>query len=441
MYLIKNQNYSFSGATASCNNDGTLLLKFAVRYRAYKFKSMDIELRIAKDLVLSVVEQENNQHVLFNIDIPLSAFIRYSSYCPEAKPRLIALWNKHIGSYEEYKARGMDQLGYLLCVIAHPEIGDFTQEPFTLMLLCEAIIMPTRACNIQNLVTLKRPEILKLCLFRWFRTAHPEFEEANFPEKFANSVYRLCQRLVLHITSDSEPQQVANAKAMEALLRITSEPQLINSLQHMKTICATNLASLELFARLPYSRWLKLQEPEAATFCDYDTFSYLVDDIDGMTKEVGLSLKKCLLEVKTLDDLQQLHDRLVIQLNAKHRKAQLASPGSVFSDPLGDKQFPPCRLLLPKGIKLLKTANALRKEGLEMNHCVGGWNYSKRARLGLLHMFHIEHKDHHATLEIDARELSVHQIQSANNNPPHPELMKFVLGWLDHEKKRLALYC
>ncbi|MFT4937926.1 MAG: hypothetical protein ACI88A_000948 [Paraglaciecola sp.] len=441
MYLIKNQNYSFSGATARCNQDGTLLLNFAARYRAYKFKSMAVELRIDVDLILSVVEQDNNQHAIFNIDIPLSAFIRYSAYCPEAKPRLIALWNKHIGNYEEYKVIGMDQLGYLLCVIAHPEIGDFTQEPFTLMLLCEAIITPTRACNIQNMVTLKRPEILKSCLVCWFKAAHPQFDETNFPEKFTNSVYRFCQRLVLHIISDSEPQQVANAKAMEALLRIASEPQLINRLQHMNTIYATNLASLELFARLPYSRWLQLQEAEAATFCDYDTFSYLVDDIDGMTKEIGLSLKKCLLEVKTIDDLQQLHDRLVIQLNARHRKAQLADPDHVFSDPFGEKQFPPCRLLLPKGIKLLNTANSLRKEGLEMNHCVGGLNYSKRARLGLLHMFHVEHKDHHATLEIDARELTVQQIQSVNNAAPHPDIMKFVLAWLDHEKKRLALYC
>ena len=76
-----------------------------------------------------------------------------------------------------------------------------------------------------------------------------------------------------------------------------------------------------------------------------------------------------------------------------------------------------------------------------MNHCVGGVNYSKRARLGLLNIFHVEHKSHHATLEIDSHELSIHQIQSVNNTAPHPELMKFVLTWLEHEKERLALYC
>jgi hypothetical protein len=443
MYLIKNQNYSFRGVSVNCDGDGTLCLKFAISYRLYKSKPMDVQILIDKDLAMSVVKQgnSNSKHALFRMDIQLSALFRYSAYCPEAKLRLLAIWNKHIGSYAEYEVKGLDQLGYLLCVIDHSEIADFSQDPFTLMLLCEAIITPTRACNIQNLITLKRPEMIKSCLYNWFRAAHPQFDEAQFRERFSNSFYGFCQRLAPLVSSSSDPQQVANARAMEALLRIAKEPHLINRLRHMHIISALNLSSLESYARLPYSHWLQLQETEAARFCDTDTLSYLVDDIDGMAREMGTSLKICLKAVKTIDDLQQLHDRLVRQVNERHRQAQLTKDDYSHADPYGDEPFPPCRLLLPDGITLLNTANSLRREGIKMRHCVGGLNYIKRARLGLHYIFHVEHKGHHATVEIDARVLTVHQIQSINNSAAHPDIMKFVLAWLEHEKKRLALYC
>lgn len=443
MYLIKGQNYSLSGVSAICDEDNTLHLEFAVSHRLRKYQANHIQLTLDKDLNLATVPSTLMSPSVYSIDICLSALCRYSAYCPEAKPRLLALWDKLIGSYADYKLRDLDQLGYLLCAIAHPQLADFKQEPFTFMLLCEAIIKPTSFCHFKQLVSLKRPDILRVCLLSWCRATYPLFDEAEFPQQISKSFYRFCQRLVPHVSLGSAQQLGINIRAVESLIRIAREPQLIDKLEHMPLISVNKLISLELrYIRLPYSQWLKLAESEAAAFADNHSENRLIEDIDGMAKELGASLKNLLKSVATVGEIRNLHDRLVAKVNERHRQmhlAQLTDSHLHITDKMGDAPFPACPLFIPAGIKHLNTPNLLRQEGMENSHCVGGRHYIERSRARQIYIFHIEHLGQHATLEIDANSFKVLQLKGFNNSRPTSALSNYVLNWLESEKQRLQL--
>lgn len=442
MYLIKEQNYSLSGVSAMCDANKALHIEFAVNHRQGKFRPKRVKLVVNEDISLPTTPATFLSSNFYNIDIGLSALCRYSAYCPEAKPRLLALWNKHIGNYEDYKLRDLDKLGYLLCAIAFPQLADYKQDPFTFMLLCEAIIAPTSFCHFKQLVSLKRPDIVRVCLLNWCRTHKRSFSENEFPQLITKSVYRFCQRLVPHVPHGTSQQQGANDRAVGALIRIAKEPQLISRLEHMPVISANKLVSLKRYASLPYTDWLKLPENEAVVYDDEHGKSRLLEDIDGMTKELGASLKKLLKPVATVADITKLHDRLVAQVNEKHRRmhlAQLDDSNDHITDPMGDTPFPRCTLFTPDGIKHLNTANLLRKEGIENSHCVGGRFYIQQSREQKVFIFHVEHMNQHATLEINADTLKVLQLQGFKNSNPSNALITYVHNWLESEKQRLQL--
>lgn len=138
-----------------------------------------------------------------------------------------------------------------------------------------------------------------------------------------------------------------------------------------------------------------------------------------------------LFRVTRTRDLRDLHDRLVTRnnqiVNERRRRHMRGGSTSKFMIGKVEVSAEDCilRQVTPdtENYTQLRTKEDFETEGMEMHHCVSGYFHS--AYRGNIAIFHIQHGENHATLEVDST-YNRRQLQAKYNRTPDPELSKFV---------------
>ena len=140
----------------------------------------------------------------------------------------------------------------------------------------------------------------------------------------------------------------------------------------------------------------------------------------------NLSRLRC---VRSLAELQALHDRRIANFNARN-----AAQSAVQSDMLDKRYgpFPNAPLPNQEGICALTSWDSLLLEGKRMQHCVG--SYHSLVAQGSIAIYHMSHPEH-LTVAIaplgDKWVLS--QARGKRNAIPSEQALQAVMGWLGEQ--------
>lgn len=151
---------------------------------------------------------------------------------------------------------------------------------------------------------------------------------------------------------------------------------------------------------------------------------------DTINLGVALNIKnasKLVRSCRNISELDRLHDKWTISLNKS----------KTFYEPDIEFDFPPIREV--DGVKWLSTANALIREGIEMEHCIA--TYVNKAKKGSSIIFSVFDPER-ATLEVGERDGKYYlkEIKKKNNLEVSESTRKKVQKWLRVENDRLLQY-
>ena len=218
---------------------------------------------------------------------------------------------------------------------------------------------------------------------------------------------------------------------LELTKRSLNNPRVVGDYAHWDTIPIQALLISERFEKLSGAGFLlEVCQKPLNRISEYTIGMPKLSKMTDDTIRMGITLNiknsnKIVKSCRTCDQLISLHDRWIELLN-KHQK---------FYEP--DVDFEPPSIIACEGIVWISSANALIREGVEMEHCIA--TYVNKVEKGDSIVFAVMQPER-ATLELKMRDgkYEIAEIKLKNNFEVREETKIFLHDWIRSENARLS---
>lgn len=209
---------------------------------------------------------------------------------------------------------------------------------------------------------------------------------------------------------------------LKSVSEVLDKPEFLDILRHVKQPCINHFIFLQRYRGLFWSGLLEMITPQK-NVADMGQIQRLAQD----SCSLGANLNN-LRFVLTVQELKNLHDRLII----KHNRMSIELRAKQHQQRYGNFPEPPLAgtdIIVP-----ISSWYELASEGLHMRHCVG--SYHQRVYQGRVFIYQVL-TDQRITLSLmpQGTDWIIDEARSYANSPPPEETMILVHTWLSAANK------